>query len=78
MATPEHGVRILVVEDEESFVDALKIGLAREGFDVAVATDGMTAIGLFNSQPFDIVLLDLMLPKMSGLCLLYTSDAADE
>jgi two-component system response regulator RegX3 len=60
-------VNILLVEDEESFVDALTIGLDREGFDVAVARDGQQAIALFAKETFDIVLLDLMLPKMSGL-----------
>ncbi len=63
----ETGLRILVVEDEESFVDALKVGLAREGFDVSVARDGLEAVDVFQSRPFDVVLLDLMLPKMSGL-----------
>jgi two-component system response regulator RegX3 len=56
-----------VVEDEESFVDALRVGLAREGFDVAVARDGLEAVEVFQSRPIDVVLLDLMLPKMSGL-----------
>jgi two-component system response regulator RegX3 len=60
-------VNILLVEDEESFVDALTIGLDREGFDVAVARDGQQAVALFAKETFDIVLLDLMLPKLSGL-----------
>ena len=60
-------VRILVVEDEESFIDALRVGLAREGFEVSVARDGQEAIDVFNKQSFDVVLLDLMLPKISGL-----------
>jgi two-component system response regulator RegX3 len=63
----EGGLRILVVEDEESFVDALRVGLAREGFEVSVARDGQEAIDTFQNRPFDIVLLDLMLPKVSGL-----------
>jgi two-component system response regulator RegX3 len=63
----EKRVNILLVEDEESFVDALTIGLDREGFDVAVARDGSQAMALFGKETFDIVLLDLMLPKMSGL-----------
>jgi two-component system response regulator RegX3 len=63
----EKRVNILLVEDEESFVDALTIGLDREGFDVAVARDGQQAVALFAKESFDIVLLDLMLPKMSGL-----------
>ena len=60
----EKRVNILLVEDEESFVDALTIGLDREGFDVAIARDGQQAMALFTKETFDIVLLDLMLPKM--------------
>ena len=60
-------MRILVVEDEESFIDALSVGLAREGFDVSVARDGQEAIEVFGANTFDVVLLDLMLPKVSGL-----------
>ncbi len=63
----EKRISVLLVEDEESFVDALTIGLNREGFDVAVARDGQQAITLFAKDTYDIVLLDLMLPKMSGL-----------
>jgi two-component system response regulator RegX3 len=57
----------LLVEDEESFIDALSIGLDREGFEVVVARDGQEAVALFNNGVYDVVLLDLMLPKMSGL-----------
>jgi two-component system response regulator RegX3 len=60
-------VRVLVVEDEESFVDALSVGLEREGFDVTIARDGHEALSLFNATAYDTVLLDLMLPKLSGL-----------
>jgi len=63
----ESRVRVLLVEDEESFVDALSIGLHREGFDVEVARDGQEAVNLFGAGNFDVVLLDLMLPKVSGL-----------
>src|SRR5664280_2122374 len=63
----ESRVRVLLVEDEESFVDALSIGLDREGFDVTVARDGQEAVNLFGAGHFDAVLLDLMLPKVSGL-----------
>jgi two-component system response regulator RegX3 len=63
----EKRVSVLLVEDEESFVDALTIGLDREGFDVDVARDGQQAVALFAKDTYDIVLLDLMLPKMSGL-----------
>lgn len=59
--------RVLLAEDEESFIDALVIGLAREGFDVTVARDGSEALRLFESIKPDLILLDLMLPKMSGI-----------
>jgi two-component system, OmpR family, response regulator RegX3 len=63
----EKRIRLLLVEDEESFIDALTIGLNREGFDVDIARDGQEAISLFTKGTYDLVLLDLMLPKMSGL-----------
>ena len=63
----ETRVKVLVVEDEESFIDALTIGLTREGFEVSIARDGQEGLALFLRESFDIVLLDLMLPKMSGL-----------
>ena len=58
---------ILVVEDEASFVDALQIGLTREGFHVEVATDGVEAITRFAQVEPDLVLLDVMLPRASGI-----------
>ena len=59
--------RLLLVEDEESFVDALRVGLAREGFDVTVAGTGPDAIAAFARSLPDVVLLDLMLPGLSGI-----------
>jgi two-component system response regulator RegX3 len=58
---------VLVVEDEESFVDALAVGLKREGFLVKVARDGLEALTLFDSVRPDLVLLDVMLPHLSGV-----------
>ncbi len=58
---------VLVVEDEASFVEALTIGLRREGFEVVVATDGLQALEMFDDVQPDIVLLDVMLPKISGI-----------
>ena len=58
--------RILVVEDEESFSEALAYLLAREGFDVGVADTGIKAIEEFDRNGADLVLLDLMLPGLSG------------
>jgi two-component system response regulator RegX3 len=59
--------KVLLAEDDESFIDALVIGLAREGFDVAVARDGNEALRLFAADEPDLVLLDLMLPRLSGI-----------
>jgi two-component system, OmpR family, response regulator RegX3 len=59
--------KVLLAEDDESFIDALVIGLAREGFDVSVARDGNEALRLFASVEPDLVLLDLMLPRLSGI-----------
>ncbi|MFC7341573.1 response regulator [Saccharopolyspora griseoalba] len=58
--------RVLIVEDEESFADPLAYMLRKEGFTAAVATDGSEALDEFDRNGADIVLLDLMLPGMSG------------
>ena len=63
----EPATTVLVVEDEESFVDALTIGLTREGFRVKVARDGAQALEVFDAVHPDLVLLDVMLPRVSGL-----------
>jgi len=60
-------IKVLLAEDEESFIDALVIGLGNEGFRVTVARDGAEALKLFDETDPDILLLDLMLPKMSGV-----------
>ncbi len=57
---------VLVVEDEESFVDALVVGLKREGFSVEVARDGAEALRTWEAVNPDVILLDVMLPKVSG------------
>ena len=59
-------VRVLVVEDERAYADALEIGLRREGFEVAVSRDGIAALSEFDRRTPDIVLLDLMLPGIPG------------
>lgn len=61
------GKRVLVIEDEESFIAALKVGLTREGFIVEVQSDGAAAFETFKTFNPDIVLLDLMLPNRSGI-----------
>ena len=58
---------VMVVEDEPSFVEALTIGLNREGFRVVAVTDGFEALQRFDDVSPDIVLLDVMLPKLSGI-----------
>ena len=63
MSTPT----ILIVEDEDSFVEALTVGLNGEGFRVEVAQDGATALTRFHEVKPDLVLLDLMLPRISGI-----------
>ena len=58
---------VLVVEDETSYVEALMIGLTREGFRVEVAVDGAEALHRFDVVQPDVVLLDVMLPRVSGI-----------
>ena len=58
--------RVLVVEDEESYSDALSYVLRKEGFEVAVVADGPAALTEFDRGGADIVLLDLMLPGLPG------------
>ncbi|MGX7824139.1 response regulator [Actinokineospora sp. 24-640] len=58
--------RVLIVEDEESFADPLAFLLRKEGFTAAVAVTGQQALEEFDRNGADIVLLDLMLPGMSG------------
>jgi two-component system response regulator RegX3 len=59
--------KVLVVEDEASFADALTAGLGREGFEVSIATDGAEALAVFDDVDPDLVLLDVMLPKLTGI-----------
>jgi two-component system response regulator RegX3 len=59
--------RILVIEDEESFSDALSYMLRKEGFEVALSTTGPAGLEQFERSGADLVLLDLMLPGLSGL-----------
>jgi two-component system, OmpR family, response regulator RegX3 len=58
--------RVLVVEDEESYREVLSYMLAKEGFEVIEAPDGATGIAQFDRHGADIVLLDLMMPGLSG------------
>ncbi|MFA7323397.1 MAG: response regulator transcription factor [Candidatus Nanopelagicales bacterium] len=58
--------KVLIVEDEESFSDALTFMLKREGYEVEVAADGNKALEIFDRNGADLLLLDLMLPGLSG------------
>lgn len=66
--SPDHAaVKVLVVEDEESYRQALASGLGREGFEIILAEDGPEGIRLFEEFRPDIVLLDMLLPGMHGI-----------
>jgi two-component system response regulator RegX3 len=67
MVAVDESIRVLVVEDEESYRQALASGLGREGFIVQVAADGVEALRLFAEDPPHIVLLDMLLPGMHGI-----------
>lgn len=58
--------KIMVVEDEPAIIEALEYGLSAEGFDVVAAADGKKSLELFDRERPDLVLLDLMLPGMTG------------
>lgn len=59
--------KILVVEDEESFREAMEFMLRKEGYEVLLADDGEVAVDLFERKGADLILLDLMLPGLSGV-----------
>lgn len=58
--------RILLVEDDPSIREVTAIGLSAAGFSVATAADGVAGLERFRAEPFDLVLLDIMLPRMDG------------
>ena len=63
----DRSARILLVDDEQSIQTLLSYPLRKEGYDVVQATDGRQALDRFDEQTFDLVVLDLMLPKVDGL-----------
>jgi DNA-binding response OmpR family regulator len=63
----DRSARILLVDDEHSIQTLLSYPLRKEGYEVVQATDGRQALERFDEQPFDLVVLDLMLPKIDGL-----------
>lgn len=63
---------VLIIEDEQSYLEALRVTLEPEGFAVTGAPDGRSGIASFESSAPDVILLDLMLPDISGLDVLRT------
>src|SRR5919108_2287709 len=63
----DRSARILLVDDEQSIQTLLSYPLRRDGYEVVQATDGREALDRFDEQAFDLVVLDLMLPKLDGL-----------
>ncbi len=61
------GKKILVVEDEPTLVETLEYNLARQGYDVRTATDGLTALEVARQEHPDLIVLDIMLPRLDGL-----------
>jgi DNA-binding response OmpR family regulator len=59
--------RILIVEDEQKVANFIKRGLETQAFEADIANDGQTGVDLFSKEKFDLVILDLNLPDMSGL-----------
>ncbi len=64
---PDRAPRILLVDDEQPIQTLLSFPLQRDGYEVVAASDGREALARFSEQPFDLVVLDLMLPKLDGL-----------
>src|SRR5205809_7852313 len=67
MAASAPGSKVLLVEDEPALVESVAYSLTREGFAVITATDGERALERFRAERPSLVILDLMLPKLSGL-----------
>ena len=76
--TQDAAPRILIVEDEESLADSVRYNLEREGYVVTVAVDGRRALERFRAEPPSLVILDLMLPEVSGLDLCRTIRAESD
>ena len=62
--------RILIVEDEKPLSHALKLKLSHEGYEIAVAGDGEEGVKLAKEQSFDLILIDIIMPKMDGFAAL--------
>lgn len=66
MSTPGEPQHILLVEDEAVINEAVRARLEQEGYVVSSAADGQEALDYFKTEPLDLIILDLMLPKISG------------
>ena len=62
--------RLLLVDDEPAIIKGLKFSLERDGYEIDAAYDGEEAIQMFNERQYDLVVLDVMLPKLDGLTVL--------
>lgn len=67
---PKPGKRILIIEDEKPLSHALKLKFSHEGYDVAVAEDGEEGLKLAKEQSFDLILVDIIMPKLDGFAVL--------
>jgi DNA-binding response OmpR family regulator len=63
-------IKVLIVEDEKSLTKALSAKLGREGFEVMVAHDGQEGLALASEERPDVILLDIIMPKMDGLSMI--------
>ncbi|HLC76380.1 MAG TPA: response regulator [Candidatus Peribacterales bacterium] len=65
-----NGKRILIIEDEKPLSHALKLKLSHEGYSVSIAEDGEAGLKIAQSEDFDLVLIDIIMPKMDGFTVL--------
>ena len=63
-------MRVLIIEDSVTLSESLRVGLTREGFAVDVAGDGESGLSYARNNPYDVLILDLMLPKLDGMSVL--------
>ena len=61
--------KILIVDDEPRYLRLLEANLRTEGYEVVTAQDGLQALEAFSAQPIDLVLMDVMMPRMDGISL---------
>ncbi len=69
-ATNEAQKRVLVVDDDSTMVEYVSAVLRREGYQVEIAADGMTALEMYRAGAFDAVVCDVRMPKLSGISFL--------